>query len=117
MISSKKNTCTIIKNRFYHTTSVTRSPEWVLSRTMGFLFFEPATRVVIMVVALITVAAGTSVYEHLVAESLINAYQQIAADPNFVNSLNTTYPTLTPFNETSAELLKAKSLSGLSSEQ
>ena len=135
--SNKNNGIFLIQNRSYHRTTVKPAPEWLLGlgKFLGLVKAAPAAVAksiwssvtdpiifwqigfgvfsIVLVVASIVVIES-AVVDHITLTNIINVYNQIVANPNFVDFLNTTYPNLNEFNECSVKLLTSKSLNKLS---
>ena len=68
---------------------------------------------IIAFIVLFYASVGYSIVK-IITMDIVNMYSQIAANPDLVDFLNTTYSDLSKFNECSVELLLNKSLYKLS---
>ena len=133
MNSNKSNGIFIIRHKSYHTTSIKPAPEWlglgkvlsIIKTTAKTVWVSTTNPLVwqvtkevsfIAFIVLVYVVIGSSVVK-IMTMDIVNMYNQIVANPDFVDFLNTTYPYLNEFNECSVELLISKSLYKLSYDQ
>lgn len=117
------------KNRraFFHSTSVIKSPDWIVLGFMGklvkgvfFTLISPSLWKAIL--GICASIAGLTVVAYIVgtnfaASEIIDLYERLVAYPEIEGVLNTLHPTLTDFNRESAELFRIMSLERLTTEE